>query len=147
MIDGSFLENITVGLADVSEEVVMDIIRKVGLDEVVRDLSDGLKTHIGENGVKLSGGQRQRVALARALLMEPEILILDEATSALDLESEKIIQDTIKKLHNELTIIIVTHKISAVRFADKIYVIEDKSICESGSYDELMDKKRKVVFL
>ncbi len=147
LIDGSMRQNLTIGTFDLSDEKIDKIIKEVGLDEVVRQMPQGLETRIGENGIMLSGGQRQRVALARALFMEPCILILDEATSFLDLESERLIQQTIKGFQKDFTIIVVTHKLSGVRFADKIYVLEEGTVCESGSYNELLEQKGKFYFL
>lgn len=146
LVDGTMRENLTIGTPNQSEENIKNIVNKVGMAELVNSMSEGLQTQIGENGVKLSGGQRQRVALARALFMEPQILILDEATSSLDTESEQLIQQTIKSLQKDFTIIIVTHKLSAVRCADKIYVLDKGKVCESGSYNELLQQKGKLYF-
>jgi len=143
LIDGSLKENITIGVEDYKEQKLNDIIAKIGLSTVVEDLPQGIDTNIGENGIKLSGGQRQRVALARALFMDPEILILDEATSSLDPESEVLIQETIKNLQKDFTIVIVTHKLGAVRCADQIYVLDQGKACESGNYQQLMEQKGK----
>lgn len=125
LIDGTIEENLSIRLNGYQPQELESVLKKVGLDRVVAGLPQGLQTQIGENGVKLSGGQRQRVALARALLMEPEVLILDEATSNLDAESEKAIMETIRALKNDYTIIIVTHRMAAVNFADKIYTLDD----------------------
>lgn len=144
LVDGTMKENLTIRVSGVSDEKIKEIVAKVGLDDVIREMSVGIETYVGENGIKLSGGQRQRVALARALFTDPKILILDEATSSLDSESEQMIQKTIKNLQKDFTIIIVTHKLSAVRSADKIYVLEEGKVCESGSYEELLDKKGKL---
>jgi ABC-type multidrug transport system fused ATPase/permease subunit len=144
LIDGTLRENLAVRAGDVTEAKIQSILKKVGLDEVVAQMPQGLDTDIGENGVKLSGGQRQRVALARALFADPKILILDEATSALDAVSEAQIHETIRNLQKEFTIIIVSHKLSAVRLADEIFVLDEQGVCESGSYQELMDKKGKL---
>jgi len=106
-----------------------------------------IQTEIGENGIKLSGGQRQRLGLGRALFMNPKILILDEATSDLDTETEMLIQESIKALNQSMTIIIVAHRLSTVKSADMIYVIEDGTICEAGTYSELLDKKGRLHYL
>lgn len=131
LIDGTLEENLSIRIEGNKPEELQTVLKKVGLDQVVRNMPQGIKTPVGENGVKLSGGQRQRVALARALLMEPKILILDEATSNLDIESESAIMETIKELKNEFTIVIVTHRIASVRFADKIYTLVDHSITDT----------------
>ncbi len=143
LIDGTLRENLTISLGDVPEVKLWEVVQKVGLSQVIKELPEGLATPIGENGIKLSGGQRQRVALARALFMEPKILILDEATSSLDAESESSIQETIKGLKNDFTVIIVSHKMSAVRAADMIYVIDNGRISQKGSYEELLKQKGK----
>jgi len=143
-IDGSLLLNLTVSQPGIVEADVSEACRKAQLDELIDELPEGLETEIGENGIKLSGGQRQRVALARALLSNPEILILDEATSQLDSETELFIQQAIKGLHRKLTIIIVAHRLSTVRFADTVYVLEEGVIAEHGTYKELLKKKGRL---
>jgi ATP-binding cassette subfamily C protein len=143
-IDGSLLLNLTVSQPGIVEADVSEACRKAQLDELIDELPEGLETEIGENGIKLSGGQRQRVALARALLSNPEILILDEATSQLDSETELFIQQAIKGLHRKLTIIIVAHRLSTVRFADTVYVLEEGKIAEHGTYAELLKKKGRL---
>jgi ABC-type multidrug transport system fused ATPase/permease subunit len=144
LIDGSLLYNLTISNPEASEEDVREICEKAMLTEIIDKLPQGLHTEIGENGINLSGGQRQRLSLGRALLNKPEILILDEATSQLDSESEAFIQDAIKGLHNQLTIIIVSHRLSTVRFADSIYVLENGSVCETGTYEELLEQKGRL---
>ena len=150
LIDGTLKENLGIrSVVDLNEEIIIslgfkDIIRT--MEENIGDMPNWLETQVGENGVKLSGGQRQRVALMRALIAAPKILILDEATSNLDSESERLMQETIKSLQKDLTIIIVTHKLSAVRFADRIYVLDEGKVCESGNYKELLEQKGKLHF-
>ncbi|MCA9408450.1 MAG: ABC transporter ATP-binding protein [Candidatus Omnitrophica bacterium] len=143
LVDGTLKDNLTIRVSDYTDEKIWKVIKKAGLEEVVNGLAQGIDTPIGENGIQLSGGQRQRVALARALFMDPEILILDEATSSLDVQSDLLIQETIKNLKKDFTIIIVTHKISSVKFADMICVLENGKACEVGSYSELQAKKGK----
>jgi ABC-type multidrug transport system fused ATPase/permease subunit len=145
LLDGSIIENLTIGRMDeFSDSTIKSICEKVSIDKMIDNLPNGLQTEIGENGIKLSGGQKQRIALGRALLMKPEILILDEATNQLDSESESLIQDAITNLHRELTIIIVAHRLSTVKFVDKVYVVEEGRICESGKYNELVAKKGRL---
>lgn len=138
---GTIRENITYGLENVSEEFLDEVIRAANLDELVASLPDGLDTVITEHGKNLSGGQRQRISIARAFVREPKILILDEATSALDTISEKKIQDSIERLVKDRTTLIVAHRLSTIRNADKIAVIGDGGLLEYGSYDELMAKQ------
>ncbi len=104
----------------------------------VRNLPEGMETVLGDRGVRLSGGERQRLALARALLREPSLLILDEATSALDSENERRIQKAIEELHGHMTILIITHRLSAIRGTDTIHVLEQGRLIESGSWEALM---------
>jgi ABC-type multidrug transport system fused ATPase/permease subunit len=144
LLDGSLLYNLTITNPGVNETEVKDVCRKAQLNDFINKLPDGLATEIGENGIKLSGGQRQRIALGRALITNPEILILDEATSQLDSETERFIQQAIKELHKKLTIIIVAHRLSTVRFADTIYVLEKGEIIEQGTYSELLEQKGKL---
>ena len=102
------------------------------------ELPEGYQTNIGEGGSKLSGGQRQRISIARAVLKNPPILILDEATSALDTESEKLVQDAIIKLMENRTSIVIAHRLSTVKYADLIVVLNDGEIVEQGKHEELI---------
>lgn len=136
LVEGTLEENLSIRVDDHDQKHMESILHKVGLGGTVEGLPQGLQTQIGENGVKLSGGQRQRVALARALLMEPEILILDEATSNLDENSEKAIMDTVQTFKNELTIVIVTHRVNSVKFADKTYVLNGTAAFETCAGDQ-----------
>ena len=147
LLDGTLLENLTIGCPEATEQMIKDVCEKVHIDDLVRELPEGLLTEIGENGINLSGGQRQRVALGRALFMSPKILILDEATSDLDTETEMLIQEAIQGLRQSMSIIIVAHRLSTVKSADMIYVIEDGSICEAGTYSELIEKKGRFYYL
>lgn len=147
LLDGTLRDNLTVGCPDASESMIKDICKKVHIDGFINQLSDGLETRIGENGIKLSGGQRQRVVMGRSLFLKPKILVLDEATSELDLESEAMIQQTINDLRQDLTIIIVAHRLSTVKSADLIHVVEKGQICESGTYRELLEQKGRLYYL
>lgn len=141
LFTGTLRENITYGSDKISEERLWEVIRAANLEDVVKNLPEGLDTMITEHGENLSGGQRQRISIARAFLRGPKILILDEATSALDSISEKKIQDSIQKLVKGRTTLIVAHRLSTIRNADRIAVIGNGNVLESGSYEELMEKK------
>jgi len=111
--------------------------------QFISKLPHGYDTVVGDRGQNLSGGERQRVAIARALLIDPEVLLFDEATSSVDPESEKLIQDSIERMHGERTVIVITHRIASVQGADLIYVIDDGRIVESGSYKDLISARGK----
>jgi len=140
MFNDTLAHNITLTCPDCPAEKVQEVLRLANLDSFIDSLPNGLDTMIGEDGVRLSGGQKQRLALARALLSEPDILLLDEATSALDNESEKAVQEAIEAISHKLTIVVVAHRLSTVRNADTIHVLEDGQIVESGSYESLLAK-------
>lgn len=123
---------------DAAEEELSEALRLAAADSFVALLPQGLETVIGDRGVLLSGGERQRLALARALLRKPALLILDEATSALDSENEQRIQRAIEELHGRTTILVITHRLSTIRDADIIYVLEGGRLVESGSWRELI---------
>lgn len=139
LFTGSIRDNIIHGMEDISEEKLNAVIDAANLRDFVDSLPDGLDSRISEHGGNLSGGQRQRISIARAFLRDPQILILDEATSALDTVSEKQIQDAIHRLVQNRTTLIVAHRLSTIRDADRIAVIGDGGIKELGTYDELME--------
>ena len=141
LFTGTIRENITYGLENISDEFLNEVINAANLKELIDSLPNGLDTEITEHGSNLSGGQRQRVSIARAFVRNPKILILDEATSALDTVSEKKIQDSIERLVKDRTTLIVAHRLSTIRNADKIAVIGDGGMLEFGTYDELMEKR------
>ena len=114
--------------------------RLANADKFIKDLPEGYETLVGERGVKLSGGQRQRIAIARAILKNAPILVLDEATSALDSESEALIQSALRELIKGRTAIVIAHRLSTVMNLDRIIVLKDGKIIESGSHNELLEK-------
>ena len=141
LFTGTIRENITYGADNIDEDFLKQVIHSANLDELIESLPEGLDTPLTEHGANLSGGQRQRVSIARAFVRNPKILILDEATSALDSVSEKKIQDSVDRLVKDRTTLIVAHRLSTIRNADKIAVIGDGGVMEFGTYDELMTKK------
>lgn len=143
LFTGSIRDNIVYGLHDVSEELLDRVVELANIYEFAKDLPDGLDTMVGENGANLSGGQKQRISIARALIRDPKILILDEATSALDNISEYQVQKAINQLIKGRTTFIVAHRLSTIRNADRIVVMEGGRCVEMGNYEELMAKKGK----
>lgn len=141
LFSGTIRDNVTYGIKDVKDEEVWNILKEVGLDDVVAAMPGGIYTRLGEHGGTLSGGQRQRISIARALLRKPKIIIFDEATSALDSESEKKVQEATSRMMKQCTTFLVAHRLSTIKDADRICVVENGKIVEQGSYEELMEKK------
>jgi ATP-binding cassette subfamily B protein/subfamily B ATP-binding cassette protein MsbA len=141
LFDGTVRDNIAYGGRDASEAEIEDAARRANAHEFIVRLPAGYDTIIGERGVKLSGGQRQRLAIARAILASPQILILDEATSNLDTESEQLIQASMATLLAGRTTFVIAHRLSTVRRADLILLMEDGRIIERGTHDELMSAR------
>ncbi len=137
--NGSVRENITIGYEseEFSDNQILEAISLAQLDEFVRNTKDGIDTQVGDRGTSLSGGQRQRLGIARALLSKPQLLILDEATSSLDAESETRISEAIQTLKGRTSIVIVAHRLSTVRHADKIIYLDEGKIVGEGSFQEL----------
>jgi ATP-binding cassette subfamily B protein len=138
VFNGTLLDNLTYGNRKVSFAKVQEACRIARVDEVIEQLPRGYYTVVGERGVRLSGGQRQRLGIARALLVEPDVLVFDEATSSLDYESERSIQLAMKSIQGTRTTIIIAHRLSTVRDADKIVVLDQGQIVEVGSHEELL---------
>jgi ATP-binding cassette subfamily C protein len=126
---------------DATEVEIQEALRLSAAEEFVSAFPKGLETVLGDRGVLVSGGERQRLALARALLRKPSLLILDEATSSLDSENEKRIQNAIEELHGKMTILIISHRLSTIRGADMIYVIEEGRLIESGTWGSMVGKE------
>ncbi|MFS4942295.1 SAV1866 family putative multidrug efflux ABC transporter [Staphylococcus aureus] len=134
-------ENILLGRPTATDEEVVEAVKMANAHDFIMNLPQGYDTEVGERGVKLSGGQKQRLSIARIFLNNPPILILDEATSALDLESESIIQEALDVLSKDRTTLIVAHRLSTITHADKIVVIENGHIVETGTHRELIAKQ------
>jgi len=135
---GTVRENILFGKSNAGEPGMIHAAKMANAHDFILSLPEGYDTIIGERGVKLSGGQKQRISIARALLRNAPILILDEATSSVDTETELLIQQALERLMKGRTTIIIAHRLSTIRNADKIVVLDDKSVCEVGTHDELM---------
>jgi ATP-binding cassette subfamily B protein len=138
LFEGSIRDNVAYGLAEVDDERVLAALRDANALEIVDALPDGWETVVGERGARLSGGQRQRIAIARALIRNPRVLLLDEATSALDGESEKLVQGAFERLMAGRTTLIVAHRLSTIRAADRIVVLEKGRIVEVGPHEDLL---------
>jgi ABC transporter fused permease/ATP-binding protein len=139
LFGGTIRENIAYGNPDASEEEIIAAARKANAHDFIVSFPEGYQTIVGERGIKLSGGQRQRIAIARAILKDPVILILDEATSSLDSASESLVQEALENLMKNRTSFVIAHRLSTVRNANKIYVLDKGQIVESGTHQELMD--------
>lgn len=138
LFDGTIRENIAYGAGDVSDEELISAAKKANIHDFISTLPAGYDTEVGERGVRLSGGQRQRIAIARVFLKNPRLLILDEATSALDNATEMQIQESLSELSKGRTVIVVAHRLSTVKNADEIVVINQNGIAERGTHDDLL---------
>ena len=140
LFDGTVRENIAYGAEGATDEEIIAAAKKANIHDYISTLEDGYDTEVGERGVKLSGGQRQRIAIARVFLKNPKLLILDEATSALDNATEMQIQSSLEELSRGRTVIVVAHRLSTVKNADEIVVLDKDGIVERGTHYELLDK-------
>ena len=147
VFNGTLRENIALGSPGASHEEIMAAARDAGLEEFIGSLPDRYDTVVGERGANLSGGQRQRLAIARALLRRPDILIFDEATSHLDTATEQAIQENLRTVLADRTVILVAHRLSTIRSADLIYVLHRGRVIESGSHAELLKLNGKYAAL
>jgi len=144
LFGGSIRENIEYGKPGATEEEIREAARKANALEFIDRFPEGLETRVGERGIKLSGGQKQRIAIARAILKDPAVLILDEATSALDSHSERLIQEALKELMKNRTSIIIAHRLATIQHVDRIYVLEEGRIVESGTHENLLSDSEGV---
>jgi len=140
LFDGTIRENISYGKPDATEAELAEAVKMSNLEPFIDSLHDGLETEVGERGVLLSGGQKQRISIARVFLKNPEILIFDEATSSLDNESEALIQEALWELCKNRTTMIIAHRLSTIMKADRIYVMKNGEIVESGTHLDLIDQ-------
>ncbi len=142
LFDDTVLENLRYGKEDATEEQIIAAAKMAEADQFISELPQGYKTQIGQNGIRLSGGQRQRIAIARAILYDAPILLLDEATSSLDPISERLIKNALSKLMKGRTSIVIAHRLSTVIHADKIFVVAEGKVVESGTHKELIEKNQ-----
>lgn len=143
LFSGTVRENLAYGAADPTDEEIAEAAKLANAHEFITDLSNGYDTHVGQDGSKLSGGQRQRIALARALVSEPDVLLLDEATSHVDNETEMLIQESLETVVENRTTFAVAHRLSTIRDADQIIVLDDGEIIERGTHQELLERDGK----
>jgi ABC-type multidrug transport system fused ATPase/permease subunit len=142
LCEGSVRENVALGIPGdfIDDDLVWDALRRAHLEEYVRLQPHGLETQIGERGLRLSGGQRQRLGIARALFTSPRLLVLDEATSALDAETEQAITDMLGELQEDVTLVVIAHRLSTVRNADLVLYLENGTIQARGTFDEVCSR-------
>lgn len=141
LFNDTVLNNIRMASPQASEEEVMEAARKAHCHEFIMELENKYDTMVGEGGARLSGGERQRIAIARAILKNAPLLVLDEATASVDPENELLIQEALKTLVKNKTLLIIAHRLSTVRGAHQILVLKEGGIAEKGSHEELMRRK------
>ncbi len=137
LFQGSIADNIRIGKPDASDDEILQAARLAGVTEIIERLPQGLDTPVGEGGMRLSGGERQRISIARALLKDAPILLVDEATAALDAENQAAIAEALARLRGRRTLIVIAHQLSTVAMADRIAVLEDGRVVESGTHAQL----------
>ena len=138
---GTVLDNIRYGKPDATDEEILEAAKNANAHEFIMSLPEGYNTDIGQRGVKLSGGQKQRLSLARVFLKNPPILIFDEATSALDNESERVVQESLERLAKNRTTFVIAHRLSTIRNAERILVLTENGIEETGTHQELLSRE------
>lgn len=141
LFNGSIRENLELAKADATDNEMWEALRAANAENFVKALPQGLDTNIGERGVKLSVGEKQRVAISRVILKTPPILLLDEATASVDTETERLIQEALEKLMANRTSFVIAHRLSTVRNADRIFLMEHGEVAEEGTHDELINRK------
>jgi ABC-type multidrug transport system fused ATPase/permease subunit len=146
LFSGSIKDNIAYGNLEASEDEIYEAAKKANALEFIERFPEKMNTKVGDRGIQLSGGQRQRIAIARAVLSDPKILILDEATSALDTESEKLVQDALERLMENRTSFVIAHRLSTVKNADNILVLDNGKVVQSGTHDTLIKDKTGIYF-
>jgi ATP-binding cassette subfamily C protein len=142
LVSGTIEQNIALGVdsSAIDEGSIFGAVRDSHLSELIGNLPEGLKTNIGKRKDELSGGQIQRIGLARALYTQPKLLVMDEATSALDAESENEINKALDDMRGKVTVILIAHRLNTIQRSDKVFLVEDGQITDSGSFQELVEK-------
>jgi subfamily B ATP-binding cassette protein MsbA len=141
LFNDTIASNISLGMQNASMEQIVTAAKVANAHSFIEKKEDGYLSNIGDRGSKLSGGERQRLTIARAVLKNPPILILDEATSSLDTESEKLVQDAINNVMENRTTLVIAHRLSTVRHADVIVVLQKGKIIQQGTHDELIEQE------
>ena len=139
LFNGTVRENLVIADREADDAALWTALEIANAEAFIRKMPDGLDTHVGERGVELSVGEKQRVSIARALLKNPPILLLDEATASVDTETERLIQEALERLMKNRTSFVIAHRLSTVRNADRIYVLDGGEIVEEGTHDELLE--------
>jgi ATP-binding cassette subfamily B protein len=141
LFSGTIAENIAYGRPDATREEIIQAAKAANAHRFIVRFTDGYDTEVGERGVRLSGGEKQRISIARAILNNPRLMILDEATSAVDTETEQLIQEALDRVMRDRTVFAIAHRLSTLRNASKLIVLDKGEIAEVGTHDELMEKE------